>query len=279
MNMKSVDFPYLSLAISIVGALISIFSFIWPAQERTQSPSRFAQFLCRILSKLYVKIIVIVITVVAVVVFVAKILPLIFPYTAPTPPPTVTITVPTPDLANPNTIPLNKENAFRYEADACFFNEWAYYDKLSVDGIEAPVGIGIMIPASDARAYSTSPNNDRVAHREILEYKLCRNYKELNFSFGVDDDSMDGFGTLTPACTCRMLIQYVNSGEVPDDDENVLYEENNIRYNYIKHAVTMDVSEVEIIRFTFFWDYDTNSSLHNDLKLVLISPTLTAKSS
>jgi hypothetical protein len=207
------------------------------------------------------------------------------PNNSPTPtisqPFTPPIVSPTPTSSDDSTQKkLYDLKPLQINDQSAFINAWnkENYKKLRVDEKIITSGIGIMIPKSNQAEYSAPLNTKRTSHKEVLEYKLCRKYKTLTFSYGVDDDSAYNYNRPTPACVCRIILECANSEQDFEKGTSILlFEDNNIYYSSDSKEVKKDVSNVNIIRFTFFWEYDPSSSIRNCLNLVIIDPRLTLK--
>ncbi len=195
--------------------------------------------------------------------------------------PVVTISSPTqsPNQPIPKKYYLNDIDPTITNPDAFFDNCWSRHRTLVVDHEEYAVGIGIRIPLIKQREYTLHNSFPRIEHKEVLEYKLCRKYKELTFSYGVDDCSFDGFVADSPSGVCRILMQYAESNQFLGEDENILYESDEITYHLIKHDVTINVSQVESLRITVYWRYDADPTQRNCLSLAILNPILYLKDS
>ena len=165
----------------------------------------------------------------------------------------------------------------RKNDEAVFINSWTPYVGLKVDGELVPSGIGVTIPKSAQIEYSNKFPFTNTPHTEILEYKLCRKYAKLTFSYGIDDSTFDDFHATTPLCRCRITLQSKTSDQALSETDSVLYDSSDIYYNFIKHSVTLDVSQIETLRFTFQWEYTPDPTEQNCFNLAIIDPILYLK--
>ena len=135
-------------------------------------------------------------------------------------------------------------------------------------------GIGIEIPEKARAKYLKKSSNKRVNHSEYIEYSLGRKYKQLDFEFGIDQSSFESLVTETPVCLCKILIQDVPSNGFISESNNVLFDSDWFNYRLARHAASVDVSDVETIRITVYWQFDVNPTKDTSLRLVLIDPEL-----
>ncbi|MEZ4508404.1 MAG: hypothetical protein R2912_06520 [Eubacteriales bacterium] len=269
--MKGLNTDQLLGGITLAGSILSLIGFISPKGPVPPNGSRVLHFFVRLISNTYVRITIAAITIIACLVWAyISIKPIVDP-PALTPDPSITI--PSPSLG-PNEVYLNTIPPSITNKEAFFINGWSKYTALKVDHEEYPIGIGIRVPFIKQHEYSLQRLYERIEHKEVLEYKLCRKYQELRFSYGVDDSSFNGFEKDTPSGVSRILMQYACSDEFLAEDENVLFDSGEFVYRLVKHDVTFDVSQVENLRITIFWKYDADPTQRNCLSLAIIEPTL-----
>jgi len=201
------------------------------------------------------------------------------PHTSPTPtPPNPGTISPIP----PNTdglvrIPLTELKPIITDRSAFSFNNWDIYKTLAVDGDYFTNGIGVRIPLDIQKKIYEEHTYELEDYQVALEYKLCRKYERLTFSYGIDDSTYDAFDRDTPSGKCIILVQYKTSDKTLKEGENILYDSKEFYYSLTKRDVTIDVSEIEVLRFTFFWSYKPDPTEQNCFNLVIIDPVLYLK--
>ena len=160
---------------------------------------------------------------------------------------------------------------------AFFFGRWTTYSPLIVDDDPVESGFGISIPLVDQRNYYEEHAYESVDHKEILEYKLCRKYQLIDFTYGIDDSSYYGFQEDTPSCKCRILVQYKTADRPLDETHNIVFDSYVFYYDLSRTHITLDVSQVDTLRFTFFWSYNPDPTKQNCFNLAIIDPVLYLK--
>ena len=198
---------------------------------------------------------------------------------APSPEPTVTMVPATPFTTPTDSVALYDITPIIYNSKAYFVNGWSALEPLEVDSTVIPSGIGVCIPIADQQQYIFDYVNKEVEHQEILEYMLSQKYITLDFSYGIDDRSFNGFEQDAPACMCRILVQSKSSDQMLGENDNIVYDSGYFYYNLSKTHVVLDVSSIDTLRFTFSWSYKPDPTKQNCLNLVVINPLLYLKES
>ena len=197
----------------------------------------------------------------------------------PSPGPTVTMIPATPVDTPTGSIALYDISPIIDNSKAFFANGWSALEPLKVDNTVISSGLGVCIPIAAQQQYNLDYVNKIVEHKEILEYMLSQKYLTLDFSYGIDDRSFDGFEQEAPACLCRIVVQSVSSDQMSEDNDNIVYDSGSFHYNLSEERVTLDVSNIDTLRFTFYWSYKPDPTKQNCLKLVVINPLLYLKES
>ena len=197
----------------------------------------------------------------------------------PSPEPTVTLVPATPVVTPTGSIDLYDITPIIYNSKAYFVNSWSALEPLKVDNTVIPSGIGVCVPVADQQRYNLDYVDKKVEHKEILEYMLNQDYNTLDFSYGIDDRSFYGFEQDAPSCLCRIVAQSKSSDQMLGDSDNIVYDSCDFYYNLSEEHVTLDVSNIDTLRLTFYWSYKPDPTKQNCLNLVVINPLLYLKES
>lgn len=260
--------------LTFVSIILSVCTFLIPKEIDYTSSSRVVKWVYNLFSKIIVRVAFILITFIFAALSVSEI---IRPADVPLASPSISVYIPTPKPSGQGAIRLYSLEPILKNDEAVFINGWTPYVGLKVDGESVPSGIGVTIPKTAQMKYSNTSTYTNATHTEVLEYKLCRKYEKLTFSFGIDDSTFDDFQASTPLCKCKITLQSKSSDQALSETDNILYDSSDIYYNFIKHSVTLDVSQIETLRFTFQWDYTPDPTKQNCFNLVIIDPLLYLK--
>jgi hypothetical protein len=158
--------------------------------------------------------------------------------------------------------------------DAFFTGSWNSFDDFVIGQNIIQHGIGIEIPKKDRFYYLKRSSDRRVEHIEFIEYSLGNNYDMLDFEFGIDQSTFELLGSGAPACLCKIVIQAVPYSGFASESENILFDSTWFNYRLSRHSANIDVSNVETMRITVFWEYDVDPTKDASLRIVLIDPKL-----
>lgn len=158
--------------------------------------------------------------------------------------------------------------------DAFYIGSWNSFDDFVIGQSIIQHGIGIEIPERDRFQYLKRSIYKRVEHNEFIEYSLGNNYNLLDFEFGIDQSTFELLGSYPPACLCRIVIQSVPSSGFTSDSENILFDSAWFNYRLARHSASVDLSNVETMRITVFWEFDVDPTRDVSLRIILIDPKL-----
>lgn len=272
--MESFKLDYTMAILTVVSFILSVWAFLVPKEFEFASSSKALKMIYKIFSKFLVRLAFVLLTLSFATLFVfgSK-----RPITDPIASPSISVYIPTPKPSGLGEVRLYTLDPILKNDEAVFINGWTPYVGLKVDGESVPSGIGVTIPKTAQTKYSNESTYTNATHTEVLEYKLCRKYEKMTFSFGIDDSTFDDFQASTPLCKCNIILQSKSSDQALSETDNILYDSSDIYYNFIKHSVTLDVSQIETLRFTFQWDYTPDPTKQNCFNLVIIDPILYLK--
>ena len=199
------------------------------------------------------------------------------PTFTPSPTPSTNIDPTLPPQAEQLAIPLSSLTPIITDKNAFFFDSWSSYSPLIVDDNSVESGFGIAIPYEDQVKYFKEHAYENVPHKEILEYKLCRKYQLIKFTYGIDNSSYYDFDEDTPSCRCRILVQYKTADQPLGETDNILFDSGEFYYDLSRTDKIIDVSQVYTLRFTFLWSYTPDPTKQNCFNLAIIDPVLTLK--
>ena len=272
---------YFFKALSAISGTITILLFIAIRIKVDDIDSENRFFISLSNSKYKVRITVIAAIITAVLVLISALLPdktdPPHPSPTPTPPNIETISPTPPSVDGLVRIPLTELKPIITDRSAFSFNNWDIYKTLAVDGDYFTNGIGVRIPLDIQKKIYEEHTYELEDYQVALEYKLCRKYERLTFSYGIDDSTYDAFERDTPSGRCMILVQYKTSDKTLKEGENILYDSKEFYYSLTKRDVIIDVSEIEVLRFTFFWSYKPDPTEQNCFNLVIVDPVLYLK--
>ena len=165
---------------------------------------------------------------------------------------------------------ITNEEAFR-------MNAWDGYNKLCINDIVYDCGIGIRIPIDEQLDNSDSNNMQNTDHKEYIEYSLSSEYSRLECELGVDTSTYEYANRTTPSGKCRVVFQNAKSDDYLAEDESILYDTGWFNYRLTKKPIPLDVSQVETLRITVYWEYNPDHTKQNCVNIAIINPVLYLK--
>ena len=273
--MDAVKYNYTMAILTVVSIVLSILMFLLPKEFEPLAKSRFLKGLYRLFSSILVRAGFIILAFI----FAALLIRSIFfrPTETSTASPSVSIYIPTAVPSGLDETPLYTLDPIIINEDAFFINNWELNKDLKVDGEIVPYGIGVKIPEDDqAENNSTSPYT-QVPHSEEIKYKLCKKYDTLDFSYGIDDSTFDDLDKSAPLCKCSIVLKSISSDEALSEKSAVIFDSKDFYYYLIKHSVSIDVSQVEILSLEINWEYTPDPTKQNCFNLAIIDPVLYLK--
>lgn len=273
--MDAVRYNYTMAIFSFVSILLSVITFLMPKELEPFAKSKFLKRLYRLFSSILVRIgFIISAFVFAGLFFLSGIFR---PPVVPTASPSVSIYIPTAVPSGLDEIPLYTLDPIIINKDAFFINKWELDKDIKVDDEVVPYGIGIKIPKDDQNEYSAMSPYTNIPHSEEIKYKLCKKYDMLEFSYGIDDSTFDDLDKSEPLCKCSIVLKSISSDDALSEKSAVIFDSKDFSYYIVKHSVSIDVSQVEILSLEINWEYTPDPTKQNCFNLAIIDPVLYLK--
>ena len=190
---------------------------------------------------------------------------------APTPSPTPMIVIDADDAW------LDEVDPVLPRKDAFYRNRWSLFDSIVIDDTVYPHSIGVCIPQEDQLDYFKDNPPEQQEHSEYIEYPLAYQYKTLQFDYGIDDSSFPDDVECAPQCEFKIVVQYCESDDYLESDENILYQTEWLNYRRTLHqSDPIDVSRTETCRITVYWRFYVHQEKPLALNVAIVNPILSA---
>jgi hypothetical protein len=164
-----------------------------------------------------------------------------------------------------------------FENDENFFEgSWSDTTSFKIDDREYSHGIGMQIVGTRNEKMSDPIDTvDQILRSDSKEvstaYALQSKYNSLAFSLGVDNGLDEYFGDENSNGIARMKISCA-------DDDRTLFDTGWVNYTYAKYDVSLDISNVDILRITYYTSgVSHHEILKEGLRFVIVNPMLELK--
>lgn len=196
----------------------------------------------------------------------------------PSPSPPLT---PTPSIKTTITPTLYREiklyelPLLRVDEDAFFFQAWDQYEAIAINNVVYPQSIGVRIPEKAQEDYFENYNTLRKEHSALIEYSLAYKYKTLKFNYGIDDSSFPDDKSCVAQCHYWIVVQSCSAEDDHFEKDDLLFITNPLNYYQSLHSSgNIDVSGVEAVRITVYWEFDVIQTKPLAFNIAIINPTL-----
>lgn len=151
-------------------------------------------------------------------------------------------------------------------------NSWSNDEKFILDSRPYSQGIGMQIIGSIDETIAESPTGaERIDCKQVfIDYALRAQYTSLSFSVGADSGSSEYFGDEQSNGIARVMISDASSN-------TILFDSGWVNYSYAVYDVSIDVSDVDILRITFSTSGIPHYELKTGLRFAIVDPILVLK--
>jgi hypothetical protein len=257
--------------ISVVGTIASVASFLYTKFDCPKPSNKLVKFIFGIWGKITL------VFLSAILIFVSY--SLLF-YDSGSKPPTPTeVPTATMNLSNRRKVNLVDIERCIPNKESFRLNRWDDFTEIVVDDKVQENSIGIRVFPEIQSNNGLKLASSRIETSEFVEYNLRKQYDAIVFSIGIDKLSFEDCDDRGPACFCSITLESVDSCKDTKDSATLLYYSELFDYRFSASDIPVDLSNVETLRITAFWEYDFSSTRQNCMKLAIINPVLFEKNS
>ena len=187
------------------------------------------------------------------------------------------LSTPTVTVGNdPSRTYLNEVRPLNIDPDEAFvFNGWKALYPIKVNDIEFDHSIGVRIPTDVSEDYKDNYNTERRDYDASIEYSLSYKYEKFRFKYGIDDSSFLDAGLCPPQCYFWIVVESCSSEADSEEEPKILYQTERMNYRRpLRTSDEIDVSDVETLRLTVYWEFDVMQSKPLAFNIAIINPTL-----
>ena len=149
-----------------------------------------------------------------------------------------------------------------------FIGQWKNR-RFSIQGVNYSHGIGMYLNNSNSEILvNPPPGNWKDTCGEVsIEYQLDKAYRSMSFNIGADDSEPKYFGDQDTHGVARVIISDEGAGVI-------LYDSDWFDYSFSQYDISLDLREVNTLRFTLQACGGNDSKYHTTLNIALVDALL-----
>jgi hypothetical protein len=159
--------------------------------------------------------------------------------------------------------------------EAFVFQQWTDLYPIKINNIEYENSIGVRVPAEACEYFKNNHDTQRKDYNASIEYSLAYQFDTLRFQYGIDDNTFREDGLYPPQCHFWIIVESCGSDADSDEKPVELYRTDRMNYRRtLRVSKDIDVSDVETIRLTVYWEFDVIQSKPLAFNVAIVNPIL-----